>query len=103
MSESPTMRRFDAFELDTAAGELRRQGERVKLPPQPLRVLELLIRHGGEVVTRNNIRQRIWSDGARPSRDVSRLGLRAVEWRDPLFVRCLGLGGAELLDHLLAR
>src|SRR5215475_9652011 len=62
MSESTTILRFDVFELDTAAGELRRQGDRVKLPPQPFRVLELLVRHRGEVLTRNDIRDRIWSD-----------------------------------------
>jgi DNA-binding winged helix-turn-helix (wHTH) protein/tetratricopeptide (TPR) repeat protein len=62
MSETSTILRFDIFELDTAAGELRRQGDRVKLPPQPLRVLELLVRRGGEVVTRTDIRDRIWSD-----------------------------------------
>src|SRR6266699_3802779 len=57
-----TILRFDVFELDSAAGELRRQGDRVKLPPQPFRVLELLVRHGGEVLTRADIRERIWSD-----------------------------------------
>src|SRR5215472_14221944 len=62
MSEPGAILRFDVFELDTNAGELRRQGERVKLPPQPFRVLEFLVRHGGEVVTRADIRQRIWSD-----------------------------------------
>jgi len=62
MSESVTILRFDVFELDTAAGELRRQGDRVKLPPQPLRVLELLVRRGGEVLTRADIRERIWCD-----------------------------------------
>src|SRR5262247_911592 len=62
MSESATILRFDVFELDSAAGELRRHGDRIKLPPQPLRVLELLVRHGGEVVTRSDIRDRIWSD-----------------------------------------
>jgi DNA-binding winged helix-turn-helix (wHTH) protein/tetratricopeptide (TPR) repeat protein len=62
MSEPTTILRFDAFELDTATGELRRQGDRVKLPPQPFRVLELLVRGGGEVLTRADIRERIWSD-----------------------------------------
>jgi len=62
MSESVPILRFDVFELDTAAGELRRQGDRVKLPPQPFRVLELLVLRGGEVVTRADIRERIWSD-----------------------------------------
>jgi DNA-binding winged helix-turn-helix (wHTH) protein/tetratricopeptide (TPR) repeat protein len=62
MIESARVLRFDVFELDTAAGELRRHGDRVKLPPQPFRVLELLVRRGGEVVTRADIRERIWSD-----------------------------------------
>jgi len=62
MSDSPKILRFDVFELDTASAELRRRGDRVKLPPQPFRVLELLVRRGGEVVTRIDIRERIWSD-----------------------------------------
>ncbi len=62
MSDAATILKFDVFELDTAAGELRRGGDRVKLPPQPVRVLELLVRRGGEVVTRADIRERIWSD-----------------------------------------
>jgi DNA-binding winged helix-turn-helix (wHTH) protein len=62
MSESLTVLRFDVFELDTGSGELRKNGDRVKLPPQPFRVLELLIRHGGEVLTRADIRERIWND-----------------------------------------
>src|SRR5579871_2127775 len=62
MSERITILRFDVFELDTAVGELRRQGDRVKLPPQPMRVLELLVRRGGEVLTRSDIRERIWCD-----------------------------------------
>src|SRR5262245_56848554 len=60
MSESPTILRFDAFELDTAAGELRRRRDRVKLQPQSFLVLELLGRSGGEVLTRADIRERIW-------------------------------------------
>src|SRR6185436_4917044 len=62
MSESATILRFDVFEIDTAAGELRRRGDRVKLPPQPFRVLEMLVRRGGEVLTRTDIRERIWCD-----------------------------------------
>src|SRR5215471_7968791 len=62
MSEPSTVFRFDMFELDTASGELRRNGDRIKLPPQPFRVLELLVRRAGEVLTREEIRQRIWSN-----------------------------------------
>src|SRR5437762_12876670 len=62
MSEPATILRFDVFELDTGSGELRKNGDRIKLPPQPFRVLELLVRRGGEVVTRADIRDRIWCD-----------------------------------------
>src|SRR5215831_7902322 len=62
MSESATILRFDLFELDTGAGELRRNGDRIKLPPQPFRVLELLVRRSGEILTRAEIRERIWCD-----------------------------------------
>jgi DNA-binding winged helix-turn-helix (wHTH) protein/tetratricopeptide (TPR) repeat protein len=62
MSEPARILRFDIFELDTGAGELRRNGDRIKLPPQPFRVLELLVRRSGEVLTRAEIRERIWSD-----------------------------------------
>lgn len=62
MSEPATILRFDIFELDTGSGELRRNGDRIKLPPQPFRVLELLVRRGGEVLTRAEIRERLWSD-----------------------------------------
>jgi TolB-like protein len=62
MSEPSTILRFDVFELDTGCGELRRHGDRIKLPPQPFRVLELLVRRGGEVLTRAEIREGIWCD-----------------------------------------
>ncbi len=62
MSDAANILRFDSFELDTDAGELRRNGDRVKLPPQPFRVLELLVRRSGEVLTRAEIRERVWRE-----------------------------------------
>src|SRR5215469_11669408 len=62
MSEPTTILRFDTFELDTGSGELRRHGDRIKLPPQPFRVLELLVRRSGEVLTRAEIREHVWCD-----------------------------------------
>src|SRR5262245_46464683 len=59
MSE-PEILRFGAFELHSAAGELRHQGDLVKLAPQPLKVLELLARRSGGVVTRAEIREHVW-------------------------------------------
>jgi DNA-binding winged helix-turn-helix (wHTH) protein/TolB-like protein len=58
---APTLVRFDAFDLDPKSGELRRNGDLVKLPPQPFKVLTLLALRHGEVVTRSEIREQIWS------------------------------------------
>ena len=54
--------RFGSFELDPASGELRQRGDPIKLPPQPFKVLELLARHSGQVVTRDEIRKHVWRD-----------------------------------------
>ena len=52
--------RFDAFELDVRAGELRKHGVKVRLRGQPLQVLEILLERPGEVVTREEVQSRIW-------------------------------------------
>ena len=50
--------RFGAFEVDLRAGELRKHGVRVKLQEQPFQVLQVLLEKPGEVVTREDLRQR---------------------------------------------
>src|SRR5262245_2060501 len=60
MSE-PAVLRLGAFELDSAAGELRRQGDVVRLPPQPFKVLAFLAARSGEVVGRGEIREHVWA------------------------------------------
>jgi DNA-binding winged helix-turn-helix (wHTH) protein len=52
---------FDPFELDLEVGELLRNGQRVRLAPQAMRLLELLASHPGELVSREQIQQHIWS------------------------------------------
>jgi TolB-like protein/DNA-binding winged helix-turn-helix (wHTH) protein/tetratricopeptide (TPR) repeat protein len=53
--------RFGVFELDLRSRELRRQGAKVKLQEQPFQLLEVLVERPGDVVTREELRQRIWS------------------------------------------
>jgi eukaryotic-like serine/threonine-protein kinase len=53
--------RFGEFEADLLAGELRKNGLRIKLQEQPFRVLCLLLERAGEVVTREELRQKLWS------------------------------------------
>ncbi|HEY1263822.1 MAG TPA: winged helix-turn-helix domain-containing protein [Terriglobales bacterium] len=53
--------RFGAFEADLTAGELRKNGARLRLQEQPFQLLALLLQRPGEVVTREEVRQRLWS------------------------------------------
>ena len=52
--------RFGTYEVDPNSGELRKGGVRIKVQQQPLRLLEILLEHPGEVVTREELRTRIW-------------------------------------------
>src|ERR671912_719036 len=52
--------RFGVFELDLNTGELRKAGARINLPEQPFQVLEALLDRPGELVTREELRQRLW-------------------------------------------
>jgi eukaryotic-like serine/threonine-protein kinase len=52
--------RFEGFELDLRAGELLNGDVKVRLPEQPFRILTMLLEHPGEVVTREEIRKRLW-------------------------------------------
>src|SRR5258708_40193127 len=56
----PHTRRFGVFEVDLRAAELRKRGVRIKLQEQPFQVLSLLLEHPGEVVTREEIREKLW-------------------------------------------
>jgi cholera toxin transcriptional activator len=52
--------RFGVFELDLSAGELRKSGAKLRLQGQPFQVLALLLDHAGDVVTREELRQKLW-------------------------------------------
>jgi TolB-like protein/DNA-binding winged helix-turn-helix (wHTH) protein/lipoprotein NlpI len=52
--------RFGIFEADLQTRELRRQGMQIKLQEQPFQILELLLEHPGEIVTREQLRQKLW-------------------------------------------
>lgn len=56
--------RFGEFEFNVASGELRKSGagEAERLPPQPARLLQLLLERSGAIVTREEIRERLWGD-----------------------------------------
>jgi DNA-binding winged helix-turn-helix (wHTH) protein len=59
---SPNVR-FGAFEVDLRAGELRKNGARIRLQEQPFQILASLLEHPGEIVTRDELRQKLWPGG----------------------------------------
>src|SRR6266446_398102 len=59
-SQLPQFFRFGVFELDVRAGELRKSGMKLKLQEQPFQVLCTLLEHPGELVTREELRNRLW-------------------------------------------
>lgn len=65
MSDPPSpIERFGIFEINLRSGELRKAGVRIRVQEQPLKVLEALLEHPGEIVTREELCERIWPDEA---------------------------------------
>ncbi len=58
--ESSQVIHFEEFEADLRARELRKNGSRVRLQDQPFQILALLLERAGEVVTRDEMRQKVW-------------------------------------------
>lgn len=61
MPSAASVYRFGPYELRPRAREIYKNGVRIKLRPQPFRVLELLVEGRGEVVTRETLKQQLWS------------------------------------------
>ena len=59
-AESSRVIRFESFEVNLRSGELRRAGERVRLPEQSFQILAMLLERPGEVVMRQEIQKRLW-------------------------------------------
>jgi Tol biopolymer transport system component/DNA-binding winged helix-turn-helix (wHTH) protein len=60
---APHIARFGVYELNVRAAELLRHGPRLRTQEQPLRVLQYLLEHAGEVVTREELQSHLWPDG----------------------------------------
>src|SRR5215467_3177872 len=60
--DTTRMIRFGDFEVDLRAGELRKHGTRVRLQEQPFQILGMLLERPGEVVTREELHQKLWSN-----------------------------------------
>ncbi len=59
--QTPARLTFGPFELDSAGGELRRNGVRVRLSGQPLRILLVLLARPGDLISREQLREEVWT------------------------------------------
>src|SRR5713226_3017245 len=59
-SKLPQVLQFGVFHVDVRAGELRKNGAKLKLQEQPFQVLSILLEHPGELVSREELRNRVW-------------------------------------------
>jgi TolB-like protein/Tfp pilus assembly protein PilF/DNA-binding response OmpR family regulator len=60
LPSSHALVRFGPFELDQHAGGLRKDGARIRLQEQPLQILRTLLENPGQIITREELRQKIW-------------------------------------------
>jgi TolB-like protein/DNA-binding winged helix-turn-helix (wHTH) protein/Tfp pilus assembly protein PilF len=62
MESSPpkSVMRFGTYQVSLQSGEVRKAGLRIRVQPQPMKLLEILLEHPGEVVTREELRSRVW-------------------------------------------
>ena len=106
-STLPSLVRFANFEVDLRAGEVRKDGSKVRLQEQPFLVLTVLLESAGEVVTREELRERLWSADTFVDFD-HRLAVAVSKLRDalrdsaekPKFVETVGRRGYRFVGQL---
>lgn len=74
MNRSTQIVRFGIFEANLQTAELRKSGAKVRLQGQPFQVLAILLEHPGELISREEVRRRVWPAQYRHNQDSSRLG-----------------------------
>jgi len=106
-STLPPVVRFANFEVNLRAGELRREGSKVRVQEQPFLLLTVLLESAGEVVTREELRKRRWSEDTFVDFD-HRLAVAISKLRDalrdsaekPLFVETVGRRGYRFVGQI---
>ena len=102
--------RFDVFEVDVWTGELRKSGAKIKVQEQPLKVLAMLLARPGELVTREQLREGLWSDDTFVDFDrglntaVNRLRAALNDSAEtPRFVETVGSRGYRFIAPIIGK
>ena len=105
---APAMIRFGAFELDLRAAELRKNGNRIRLQEQPFQILVQLLERPGQVVSREEIRNKLWPNNTVVEFDhsinaaVKRLRDALQDSREcPQYIETLSRRGYRLIVPIL--
>jgi DNA-binding winged helix-turn-helix (wHTH) protein len=103
----PRILRFESFELDVRLRELRTGAKRIRLQDQPFEILRLMLARPGDVVTRDELRQRLWPEGTfvdfEHSLNAAVKRLRAVlgdDAENPRFVETLPRRGYRFIARI---
>jgi DNA-binding winged helix-turn-helix (wHTH) protein len=98
---------FGDFEFDSLSGKLFRAGRAVKIQPQPLRVLAVLLERAGEIVSREHLRTRVWGDATFVEFDqglnycIRQIRLALSDGvSEPLYVETLPKQGYRFIAHV---
>ena len=101
--------RFSAFEVNLHSGELRRRGQPVKLQEQPFQLLVTLLERPGELVTREELRSKLWPADTFVDFDHS-LNAAIKRFRDafgesaetPIFVETIARRGYRFIGSIIS-
>ena len=106
-NDSRSVLRFGPFQVDLASGELHKHGVRLRLQEQPFQILVMLLENPGEVVTRDELRNKLWSSDTFVDFDVGLnnavLRLRNVlgdSAGSPRFIETLPRRGYRFIAHV---
>src|SRR5712671_6900325 len=99
--------RFGTFEVNFQTGELRHKGQKIRLQEQPLQVLAALLERPGELVSRDELRKKLWPDDTFVDFDHS-LNAAIKRLRDalgesaetPVFIETLARRGYRFISNI---
>ena len=104
VTHTPRVLRFGVFEVDLQSGELRKHGLKIRLQEKPFQVLVTLLEHPGSVITREELRRKLWPDDTfvdfEHSINIALNKLRAAlndSARNPRFVETLARHGYRFI------
>lgn len=110
MTDTHRLLRFGVFELNLGTEELRKSGTIIRLPPQPFQLLAFLASRAGQIVTREDIQERLWSDESeldferRINQCIKQIRTALADnANQPVYIETLRLHGYRFIAPVIAK